>query len=160
VPPSGVESVAWQVSGVAGVSEAVMGVRKVGVLTVLLTGLLLPGMTGCASQTLIESRPAGATVIVDGDRFVGETPVRVQDFPRVGERREYLVSKEGYYPRVTQLQSRIHQRHLIACVCSLGLAWPMVIFGQYPTSAVVTLERQSPPPVAHFEERPRVDFGQ
>ncbi len=115
--------------------------------------------SGCASQTLIDSQPAGAAVIVDGDRYVGETPVRVRDLPRVGERRAYQISKEGYYPRAVELVGRRHRNHVIACACSVGLLWPVILFNQYPSSAVVTLQRQSPPQSASFDESPRINFG-
>ena len=121
--------------------------------------LAFSALSGCASQTLIESRPAGATVLVDGDRYVGQTPVRVQDLPRLGQQRQYQISKEGYYPRVIQLAGKVHQRHVLACICTVGMAWPLLLFAEYPSNAVITLERRQSAPRAHFSPEPSVHFG-
>lgn len=125
-------------------------------LVVVLAFLVL---SGCASSTLIESRPAGATVVLEGDLMVGETPVRVRDLPGARTRRTYEFSKEGYHPRVIELAGKTHSRHLLACLCSMGMLWPLMLFSEYPSGILIELERDNPAPRAEFRADPQINFG-
>lgn len=115
--------------------------------------------SGCASSTLIESRPAGATVTLDGEYYVGETPLRVRDMPWIMGSRDYQFTAEGHYPRVIQIKPRRSGAHTVACMCTLGLLWPLMLFGEFPEDLVVSLQREQPLPRAEFEREPLVDFG-
>lgn len=113
---------------------------------------------GCASSTLIESRPAGATVTLDGEYYVGETPIRVRDMPRMGSSRDYQFARDGYHPRVIRLQPTRSGRHMAACFCTLGILWPLAFFGEFPDDFVVELHRVDPPPRAEFRAEPSINF--
>lgn len=130
---------------------------RIAILSLALVGMTVLG--GCASKTLIESRPAGATVILDGDRYVGETPVEVRDLPWIASRRQYLFLHEGYYPQVVELRPILNSRHLLACMCTVGMLWPLMLFSEFPSDMVITMERDGPPPRAEFSPEPRVEFG-
>lgn len=130
--------------------------RSAGALLAMAGALIV---SGCASSTLIESRPAGATVTLDGEYHVGETPLRVRDMPWVMGGRDYQFSQEGYHPRVIQMKPRRSGRNTVACLCTGGLLWPLMFFGEFPEDLVVALQRQEAPPRADFQVEPRVDFG-
>jgi hypothetical protein len=53
--------------------------------------------TGCASRTIIKSRPDGATVFID-DIQRGITPYRHRDVKVLGSTRRVRLQKEGYMP--------------------------------------------------------------
>ncbi|RAL24973.1 hypothetical protein DL240_01820 [Lujinxingia litoralis] len=124
----------------------------------LLAALLLMS-SACASTTLIESQPAGATLIIDGERYAGETPVQVRDLPWFFSRRSYHLSMEGYHPRVVELEAKANSKSWVACVCTLGTMWPLVFFGKYPGDLVVRMSPVEPPARAEFQPRPSVTFG-
>lgn len=124
----------------------------------LLVGIVGLFSAGCASSTLIESRPAGATVTLDGEYDVGETPLRVRDMPWIGSSRDYQFVREGYYPKVIRLEASRSGRHVAACLCSFGLMWPLALFGEFPEEFVVELIREEPPPRAEFRREPVVNF--
>lgn len=125
----------------------------------LVCGLALLFTSGCASKMLIESQPAGATVLLDGDRYVGQTPVEVRDLPRTGVRREYHFMMDGHHPRTVQVQSRMENRHICACFLTLGTTWPLLFFGSTPKSMVIEMQRAEPAPRAEFRPDPQVNFG-
>ncbi|MHB9054884.1 MAG: PEGA domain-containing protein [Paludibacteraceae bacterium] len=60
-------------------------------------------ITGCASSTMIESVPNGATVYMDGER-VGTTPYLYRDTKIVGTTTGVRLEREGYKPFLTSLQ--------------------------------------------------------
>lgn len=131
--------------------------RKAAVGVIAMATIL--SLTGCASKTLMESRPAGAEVTVDGKYYVGETPVEVRELPWRTATRHYQFTKEGYHPRVMNVTARNSSRHLILCVCTAGIFWPLILFGEYPNDLVVVLEREEEPPRAQFEPEPSISFG-
>lgn len=128
-------------------------------IAVILCGAALFLLSGCASKMLIESQPAGATVLLEGERYVGQTPVEVTDFPRAGARREYHFLMDGHYPRTIQVQSRMENRHICACFLTLGTTWPLLFFGSTPKSVVIELRREEAAPRAEFRPDPQVNFG-
>lgn len=116
-------------------------------------------VSGCSSTTLLESRPAGAEVTVDGEYYAGETPVQVKELPWIGATRYYQFAKEGYEPKVETVPASMKQRHLLACMCTLGALWPLMLFGEFQSSVVVDMERKSESAQAKFEREPSVEFG-
>ena len=132
-------------------------VRLLGMILVGLMAMSL--LSGCASKTLMESRPAGAEVTVDGEYYIGETPVEVRELPWRGATRHYQFEKEGYHTRVMQLSAQNNSRHVAACVCTLGIFWPLLLFGEYPDDLVVVMDREQAPPRAQFSDQPRVSYG-
>lgn len=128
-------------------------------LAVILCGMALLVLSGCASKTLIETQPAGATILLGGDRYVGQAPVEVRDFPRAGARREYHFLMDGHHPRTIQVQSRTENRHICACFLTFGMVWPLIFFGSNARSIVVEMQRVEPAARAEFRADPQVNFG-
>ncbi|TXD35022.1 PEGA domain-containing protein [Lujinxingia vulgaris] len=127
---------------------------------VLQTGLMALVMmtSACASTTLVESQPAGATLILDGERYAGQTPVQIRDLPWVFSTRTYQLSMEGYHPRVVELEASANSESWVTCVCTLGTMWPLVFFGRYPSDVVVRLSPIEAPARAAFTPEPSVNF--
>lgn len=127
---------------------------------VLQTGLMALVMmtSACASTTLVESQPAGATLILDGERYAGQTPVQIRDLPWVFSTRTYQLSMEGYHPRVVELEASANSESWVTCVCTLGTMWPLVFFGRYPSDVVVRLSPIEAPARAAFTPKPSVNF--
>ncbi|WP_230467687.1 PEGA domain-containing protein [Lujinxingia vulgaris] len=128
---------------------------------VLQTGLLalvLMMSSACASTTLVESQPAGATLILDGERYAGQTPVQIRDLPWVFSSRTYQLSMEGYHPRVVELEATASSKSWVTCVCTAGIMWPLVFFGRYPSDVVVRLSPIEAPARAEFKPQPSVSF--
>ena len=116
-------------------------------------------LSGCSSTTLLESSPAGAEVTVDGEYYVGETPAQVKELPWIGSTRYYQFTKEGYEPRVEAVSASMHERHLLACMCTMGAMWPLMLFGEFRSSVTVSMERQQQSARAEFERDPSIEFG-
>lgn len=125
----------------------------------ILVVFVMVALSGCATTTTMESRPAGAEVTVDGEYYVGETPVQIRDLPWRGSTRYYNFVKEGYHSRVMTVPASSSNVNTFACLCTLGIMWPLMLFGEFPESLVVTMEREEEAPRAEFRSDPKVQFG-
>ncbi len=130
-----------------------------GIAALLLFGIGALASTGCSSATMFESRPAGAEVVVDGEYEIGETPVEVRELPWIGANRHYQFDLDGYHSEVVEISASMHQRHLLACFCSLGLLWPLMLFGEFPSAVQATMEPRREASRAEFSPQPRIDYG-
>ncbi len=60
-------------------------------------------VSGCLSQTLIDSKPTGAKVLID-DEIAGETPLVFQDRPTIWTSHQIQVDADGYHPITAQIR--------------------------------------------------------
>src|SRR5947209_6226740 len=81
---------------------------------------------GCAHQTLIETDPPGAEVIVDGDR-VGVSPVSFPDEGSWSREYEITLRKDGFDEQRATLETSVFNPLSLAlagacgaCTCGLG----------------------------------------
>jgi len=81
-------------------------------------------LTACSSTTLIQSKPSGAKVYMDG-QFVGETPYSHTDTRIVGSATLIKLEKEGYKPFVTTM-TRDEEVDVAAIVGGLFFAVPFL----------------------------------
>ncbi|NLT02305.1 MAG: PEGA domain-containing protein [Bacteroidales bacterium] len=93
---------------------------SVRLVSVLLVVSLL--VAGCSSTTLIQSKPNGAKVYMDG-QYVGETPYSHTDTRIVGSSTMIKLVKEGYKPYITTM-TRNEEVDVSAIIGGLFFAFP------------------------------------
>jgi hypothetical protein len=80
--------------------------------------------TACSSTTLIQSKPSGAKVYMDG-QYVGETPYTHTDTRIVGSATMIKLEKDGYKPFVTTM-TRDEEVDVAAIIGGLFFAVPFL----------------------------------
>lgn len=100
---------------------------------------LLTGF-GCASTTKILSEPSGATVVLDGDKVLGTTPIELREMVWIWTKHSLEFSMEGYVPRETELSGQFNGVNIALCLCGGGWLFPVLFAGGYPARVHVTLE--------------------
>ncbi len=106
-----------------------------------LIALTLLAATGCASTTVIESRPSGAKVRLNG-ATVGRTPYVHSDTEFSGTAKNFSVEMEGYESRqvVVKRDQWGNGKTVLSILFFLpGLLWS----AEYPPQQLVELESTS-----------------
>lgn len=108
--------------------------------------LVAAGMcTGCFSKTRIYSRPAGASVLIDNKRSLGQTPVEIEEQVWVWTKHAITLQAQGYQPRTVQIRSTgVNWGYAVACACTLGILLPLGLLSSYPAQYVVDLVPLTP----------------
>ena len=116
-----------------------MNARWIACLIVVIVG------SGCFSKTHIYSRPAGASVTIDGTHPVGKTPIELDEQVWVWTKHNVTVAADGFAPQTIQIRSTgINYGYAVVCVCTLGLLFPLAMVSEYPDQYVVNLIPATP----------------
>lgn len=134
----------------------------------------LPTLTACTTQLPIYSRPDGATVIMDEDRELGQTPLLLEEQAWVWTKHTLTFVREGYEPRTVEVAAKVRPVNLALCFvggCLMWPLWPLALLGEYRDELVVRLEpregdvdpfeeleREARRPRAALEDGPGIDF--
>lgn len=112
--------------------------KKFGVRTTILAVLLGLVTAGCFSSTVINSRPEGAAVYIDGVKK-GTTPYRHRDALVAGAVRTLRLEKEGYRP----LNDYIRKGEFKPDACAGGVLclFPFIWITGYPSAYEFNLEK-------------------
>jgi hypothetical protein len=121
-------------------AEAMMCIGKTRSPFLLLIAAVAAMAPGCSSTTTVISQPSRAEVILDGQSRLGETPLEIRDLAWVWRKRELQVRKDGYYTSIVNLESEYQGSSVALCICSLGLLWPILFVGEYPSQILIELE--------------------
>ena len=113
---------------------------------------------GCYATTQIQSSPANADVVMDGKSVLGKTPIQLTEMAWVWTDHSLLVSKKGYAPAVVRIKGEFRPIMLVPCFCTLGVALPMVLIGEYAPSYFVTLEPDGIATLGPIQEDASVNF--
>ena len=128
-----------------------------------LLGLFALTSTACSSSMGLYSRPAGATVIMDGNKHLGQTPLLIKENAWVWTSHTYTLKKKGYRTKTILVSSSARPANMVAMCLTCGLLWPIALAGALPESRVVRLSStqvslldssQAP----RLEDTPRIDF--
>ena len=108
----------------------------------LTASLLAPMMTGCASQTMIQSMPPGAQLSIDGAP-VGETPYSFAE-PQVWlwTKHSLVLEKRGYATTPAYLEATFSVPHLLVGII-FPCVFPLALVGRYEPTYVYTLFKTS-----------------
>ena len=119
--------------------------------TILILALLFWGM-GCATETLVTSRPNDARVIMDENKDLGPTPFVLREDVWVWTDHSLTFSKPGYETRRISVEASLIPTYLFVCAisgCISWAFWPIAFFGRYPNETVgVVLDPKAPLGVA------------
>ena len=89
---------------------------------------------GCATHTPIYSKPRGATVVMDGARVVGATPLVIKEYPWLFQKHELVFSKQGYYDETVVMAPSgdpVNYGICLAGACVSWMFWPIAMLGRY-----------------------------
>ncbi len=92
---------------------------------------------GCASKTVIRSRPEGAIAYLDNIRL-GPTPQNYSDTAILGSTKQLRLEKEGYLPLNTVI--RKYQFAIGPCIGGIFVLVPFLWVEGYPGAYEFTLE--------------------
>src|SRR5438132_1628078 len=84
---------------------------------------------GCASTTIIKSKPEGAKVKIDGVD-VGETPYTLTDTAPAWQSHKVTVAKSGYKEQTVEVKHS--ELNVIRLIAGLFLCVPLVWVTDYP----------------------------
>jgi hypothetical protein len=102
-----------------------------------LAAVTLCAFTGCASSTVLQSQPPGATVKINGAQ-VGTTPYTLTDTKVVGTTTMIDLEAPGYQPLRTQIQ-RNEELDPLALVGGIFLLVPFLWIMKYSATHTYTL---------------------
>ena len=111
---------------------------------------------GCATRTPVYSKPRGATVVMDGARVIGTTPIVIKEYPWLFQKHELVFSKQGYYDETVVMApsgNPVNYGICLAGSCVSWMFWPIAMLGRYPEEIVVELRPDGshppkPPPMS------------
>ncbi len=109
------------------------GVSKGLIVLVILCFLFV----GCSSSTLINSRPEGAALYIDGVR-VGLTPYKYSDTAPLGTSKAVRLEKQGYKPLNTTI--RKDEFKVGPCIGGVLVLFPFIWLLGYPDMYEYPLE--------------------
>lgn len=92
---------------------------------------LLSALTLSACQTTyVHSKPARATVVLDEERVIGQTPLRIKSQPMFWTTHRLSFHKEGYAPASLTLRHRINPAFCVASFFASCVMWPIWMLGE------------------------------
>ncbi len=94
-------------------------------------------VVGCSSSTLINSRPEGAAVYIDGVRM-GLTPYKYSDMAPLGTSKSLRLEKPGYKPLNTVI--RKDEFKVGPCIGGVLVFFPFIWLLGYPNMYELPLE--------------------
>lgn len=101
--------------------------------------ILLTLSTGCVHKTRIASNPEGAHVVLNDKRTIGETPIDVQNQAWLWTTWQLSLEKEGYHVEFVEVKSKALPVNILACVCTLGILFPVGLAARMPESVDVEM---------------------
>lgn len=127
---------------------------------VVIALLALFSASGCYSTTKIYSDPPGARVVMDHQRYLGETPVELKETVWLWTRHSLTIDKKGYTSVTLPIRNEgLNYAYLAVCVCTGGLLLPIMFASKYPPQYTVTLEPTVPATTATpFEKEAAIAF--
>ncbi len=113
-------------------------------------------VTGCATKTVIYSRPADAHVTMDETKQLGPTPFVLKEDTWAWTHHTLTFTKEGYAPETIEVDAQADPTKIFACIlggCVTWMFWPVGFLGAYEERAIgVDLE---PTRAARKDQEPR-----
>lgn len=130
----------------------------------LLSLLVLVLMScACSSNMGLYSRPSGATVMMDGNKRLGQTPILIKENAWVWTNHTFTFKKKGYRTKTIMVGSSARPANMVAMCLTCGLLWPIALAGTLPESRIVrlystqvSLNDLSQAPA--LEDTPRINF--
>lgn len=89
-------------------------------------------ISACASSTRIYTKPSGATLITEGDKYLGTSPLQLTEPVWIWSKRTVKASLPGYQSRQIVLKNTgINPGKTIGCLCTAGILLPLFFSSTY-----------------------------
>lgn len=126
------------------------------------TAALLLGITlsqPACQTTYVQTKPARATVVLNDERIVGQTPIRLKSQPMFWTTHRLSFHKEGYAPASLEIKHRINPAFCVASFFAACVLWPIWLLGDTHQSTYTVRLKQVEEAAAERVEAPLTPDG-